>query len=269
MGRSASRFQTDIEAEIILKGPDELARMRAAGKVVARALNAMRDAIVPGKTTTNDLEIVAVKILSEAGASSPFLGYQPINHPPFPAWTCISVNEQVVHGVPGRRVLQEGDIVGCDVGANVGGFFADGAWTFPVGTVSREADRLLKVTEEALWIGIGEARAGNYVGDISQAIHRFVRKNGYTVVREMVGHGIGRSLHEEPQVPNFGRAGTGAKLREGMTFCIEPMVNAGRKDIEALSDVWTVVTSDRSLSAHFEHTVAVTANGPLILTQGE
>ena len=269
MGRTASPAWTEPESRIILKGPDELARMRGAGRVVARALNAMRDAIVPDRTTTNDLELVAVKVLGEAGASSPFLGYQPIHHPPYPAWTCISVNEEVVHGVPGRRVLREGDIVGCDVGANIGGFYADGAWTFPVGRVSREADRLLKVTEEALWVGIEQAKVGGYVGDISQAVQRFVRKSGYTVVREMVGHGIGRSLHEEPQVPNYGKAGTGARLRDGMTFCIEPMVNAGRKDIEALPDEWTIVTSDRSLSAHFEHTVAVTKNGPLILTQGE
>jgi methionyl aminopeptidase len=252
MGRTASQAWTEAESQISLKRPEELEKMRAAGRVVARALNAMRDAILPGKTTTNDLELVAVKVLGAAGASSPFLGYQPIHHPPYPAWTCISVNEEVVHGVPGRRVLQEGDIVGCDVGACVGGFYADGAWTFPVGRVSREAERLLKVTEEALWIGISQAKVG-----------------GYTVVREMVGHGIGRSLHEEPQVPNYGKAGTGARLRDGMTFCIEPMVNAGRKDIEALPDEWTIVTSDRSLSAHFEHTVAVTRNGPLILTQGE
>ena len=269
MGRTASPVLTNDDSGIILKGPDELARMRASGRVVARALNAMRDAIVPGVTTTNDLENVAVRILSEAGASSPFLGYQPMNHPPYPAWTCISVNEEVVHGVPGRRVLREGDIVGCDVGANVAGFYADGAWTFPIGRLTKEADRLLKVAEEALWIGIEQAKVGRHVGDISHAIQRFVRKNGYTVVREMVGHGIGRSLHEDPQVPNYGKAGTGAVLRDGMTFCIEPMVNAGRKDIEALADEWTIVTSDRSLSAHFEHTVAVTKNGPLILTRGD
>jgi methionyl aminopeptidase len=268
-GRTALLSRNDTQSNIILKSAADLERMRASGRVVARALNAMRDAIVPGKTTTNDLELIAVKVLSEAGASSPFLGYQPVNHPPYPAWTCISVNEEVVHGVPGRRVLVEGDIVGCDVGANVSGFYADGAWTFPVGRVSRDAERLLKVSEEALWVGIEQARVGRRVGDISHAIQRFVRKNGYTVVREMVGHGIGRSLHEDPQVPNYGKAGSGDLLRDGMTFCIEPMVNAGRKDIEALPDEWTIVTSDRSLSAHFEHTIAVTRNGTMILTQGE
>ena len=269
MSRTASARWSDPDVNIILKSAEDLSRMHAAGRVVAAALDAMRDAIVPGRTTTNDLEQVAVKILSRHGASSPFLGYSPANHPPYPAWTCISVNEEVVHGVPGRRILQEGDVVGCDVGANVGGFFADGAWTFGVGRLSRDADRLLRIGEEALWVGIGQARLGNRVGDISAAIQRFVRKNGYTVVREMVGHGIGRSLHEEPQVPNYGKERTGAVLREGMTFCIEPMVNAGRKDIEALSDEWTIVTSDRSLSVHFEHTVAITRNGPLILTQGD
>ncbi len=253
---------------IIRKTPDEINKMRAAGCIVDAALRAMRDAIVPGKTTTNDLENVAIHVLSEHGATSPFLGYAPHEHPPFPAWTCISVNEQVVHGVPGRRVLKDGDIVGCDVGVNLNGYYADGAWTFPVGRVSPATERLLKVGEEALYRGIEQARAGKRLGDISAAIERFVRKNGYTVVKEMVGHGIGRSLHEEPQVPNFGKAGTGPVLEEGMTICIEPMVNAGRRDIEALSDEWTIVTSDRSLSAHFEHTVAITGNGAQILTQG-
>ena len=253
---------------VLLKSSEEIAKMRAAGRLVDMALEAMKDAIVPGKTTTNDLERVAVRVLSQHGASSPFLGYSPSEHPPFPAWTCISVNEQVVHGVPGRRVLQEGDIVGCDVGAILSGYYADGAWTFPVGRVSPSVDRLLKISEEALYKGIDQARAGNTVGDVSHTIERFVRKNGYSVVKEMVGHGIGRSLHEDPQVPNYGKAGKGELLREGMTFCIEPMVNAGKRHIEALSDSWTIVTSDRSYSAHFEHTVAISKNGAQILTQG-
>jgi methionyl aminopeptidase len=253
---------------ITTKSEEEIARIEAAGRVVAEALHAMRDAIVPGKTTTNDLENTAIAVLTKHGAVSPFFGYQPPHHPPYPAWTCISVNEEVVHGVPGRRVLNEGDIVGCDVGAKLDGFYADAAWTFPVGRVSPEAERLLKVGEEALYTGIAAAKPGAHVGDIGAAIERFVHRHGYSVVREMVGHGIGRALHEEPQVPNFGKPGHGPLLREGMTICIEPMVNAGGHAIQALSDEWTIVTSDRSLSVHFEHTVAITRNGPRILTRG-
>jgi methionyl aminopeptidase len=268
MDRNSKQAWVEPGAAVILKSADEIAKMAASGRVVDAALKAMRDSIVPGKTTTNDLEMVAVRVLSEYRAGSPFLGYAPEGHPPYPAWTCISVNEQVVHGVPGRRVLQEGDIVGCDVGANVNGYFADGAWTFPVGRISAAAERLLRISEEALYIGIDQCRVGNFTGDISHAIERFIRKNGYSVVKELVGHGIGRSLHEEPQVPNFGKPRSGARLREGMTFCVEPMVNAGRRQIESLSDSWTIITSDRSLSAHFEHTVAITKNGAQILTQG-
>jgi len=266
--RAAVADKKESGAGIILKTPGEIALMRAAGRVVAAALRAMREAIVPGRTTTHDLEQVAVRVLTEHGASSPFLGYAPHSHPPYPAWTCISVNEQVVHGVPGRRVLQEGDIVGCDVGVNLNGCFADSAWTFPVGRVSPETARLLRVAEEALYKGIEQARPGKRLGDIGHAIHTWVRRHGYSVVREMVGHGIGRALHEEPQVPNFGKPGTGPILREGMTICIEPMVNAGKREIEALDDEWTIVTRDRSLSAHFEHTVAITKTGPEILTRG-
>lgn len=254
---------------IILKSAEEIARMRAAGRIVYEALQAMKAAIIPGKSTTADLERAAIEVLSKHGADSPFLGYAPHDHPPFPAWTCISVNEQVVHGVPSRRVLQEGDIVSCDVGARLNGYYADSAWTFPVGHVSKETERLLKVTEEALYKGLAQAKAGNRIGDIAHAVERHARQNGFSVVREMVGHGVGRSLHEDPQVPNFGKPGTGTVLKAGMTIAVEPMVNEGKKDIVALDDQWTVVTSDRRLSAHFEHTIAVTRNGPLILTQGE
>jgi len=254
---------------IILKTLEEIEKMRAAGRVVYAALKAMGAAIVPGKTTTNDLEQIAVHILSQHGASSPFLGYSPLNHPPYPAWTCISVNEEVVHGIPGRRVLQEGDIVGCDVGVKLNGYYADSAWTFPVGRIAPETARLLRVAKEALYKGIAQAKPGHRLGDIGHAIERYVRQNGFSVVRDMVGHGVGRSLHEDPQVPNYGKPGTGDLLREGMTLAIEPMVNAGKQDIEALSDEWTIVTSDRTLSAHFEHTVAITRNGPVILTQGD
>jgi methionyl aminopeptidase len=254
---------------VTLKSTSDIEKMRAAGRVVHAALKAMGEAIVPGETTTHDLERVAIRVLSEHDAESPFLGYAPHNHPPYPAWTCISVNEEVVHGIPGRRVLREGDIVSCDVGVKLNGWYADSAWTFPVGKVSPEVERLLKVTEEALYRGIAQAKAGNRIGDIGCAIERFSRQHGFSVVHEMVGHGVGRSLHEEPQVPCHGKPGTGALLKEGMTLAIEPMVNAGRREIEALSDEWTIVTSDRKMSAHFEHTVAITKNGALILTQGE
>lgn len=252
---------------ILLKTDGEIEKMRTAGRVVHQALQAMGAAIVPGKTTTHDLERVAIEVLSSHKAESPFLGYAPHNHPPYPAWTCISVNEEVVHGIPGRRVLQDGDIVSCDVGVKLNGWFADSAWTFPVGNVSREVERLLRVTEEALFKGIEKAKIGNRIGDISHAIERHARQNGFSVVHEMVGHGVGRSLHEEPQVPCHGKPGTGPTIREGMTIAIEPMVNAGKRDIEALEDQWTIVTADRRLSAHFEHTIAITQNGTAILTR--
>ncbi len=254
---------------VILKTASEIEKMRAAGRVVYQALQAMKNAIVPGQTTTYDLEKAAIEVLNAHGATSPFLGYAPHNHPPFPAWTCISVNEEVVHGIPGRRVLQEGDIVSCDVGVQLNGYYADSAWTFPVGQISEEAQRLLKVTREALYKGIAQAKAGNRVGDIGHAIERHVSQHGYSIVRDLVGHGVGRSLHEDPQIPNYGRPGTGTVLEPGMTIAIEPMVNIGRRDIQALADEWTIVTSDRTLSAHFEHTVAITRNGALIITQGD
>lgn len=256
----------DGDAMVILKSESEIERMRAAGRAVHAAIAAMGAAIVPGTTTTNDLEQVAIKVLTEHRAESPFLGYAPHNHPPYPAWTCISVNEQVVHGIPGRRVLSDGDIVSCDVGAKLNGWYADGAWTFPVGHVAPETARLLRVAEEALYKGIAQARVGNRVGDISNAIERHCRQAGYTVVHELVGHGVGKSLHEEPQVPCHGKAGAGVTLREGMTLAIEPMVNAGKRNVESLADEWTIVTSDRRISAHFEHTVAITRNGAVILT---
>ncbi len=241
--------------------------MRAAGRVVAYTLAAMRDAIVPGVTTTMDLERAAEQAITSKGATSAFVGYAPDGHPPYPAWTCISVNEEVIHGIPGKRVLYEGDVVGCDVGVRLDGYYADSARTFPVGRIAPETEKLLAVTEEALFEGIAQARAGNRVGDIGAAIERHVRKHGFSVVREMVGHGVGRYLHEAPQVPNHGKRGTGPLLIEGTTLAIEPMVNMGSRQIEVLKDSWTIVTRDRSMSAHFEHTVAVTRNGALILTQ--
>jgi methionyl aminopeptidase len=256
-------------SNIIIKTPEQIERMKVAGRVVRTTLMAMGDAIVPGKSTTQDLEKAAIAVITGAGASSAFLGYAPHGHPPYPAWTCISVNEEVVHGIPGRRLLSEGDIVSCDVGVELNGCFADAAWTFPVGRVRPEVDRLLHVAEESLYLGIAEARHGRQVGDIGYAIERHVAKHGCSVVRDLVGHGVGLKLHEDPQIPNFGRRGTGPLLSQGATLAIEPMVNMGRYDVEAMADEWTIVTCDRKPSAHFEHTVVVTRTGGVILTQGD
>ncbi|HZP82526.1 MAG TPA: type I methionyl aminopeptidase [Chthonomonadaceae bacterium] len=253
---------------IILKSRAEIEKMRAAGRVVHKVLQETGKAVAPG-VTTGELEDIASRIISESGGSSPFLGYAPVGHPPYPAWTCISVNEEIVHGIPGRRVLKEGDIVTIDCGVELNGYMADSAWTFPVGRVSPQTQRLLKVTEEALYKGIAQARPGHRISDISRAVQRHAESHGYSVVRELTGHGVGRSLHEEPQVPNYGTSGRHIFLECGMTFAIEPMVNAGRKDIKYLDDRWTIVTADRSLSAHFEHTVAITDKGMEILTNGD
>lgn len=253
---------------IYLKKPQEIEKMRAAGRVVHLVLKAAEAAIAPG-VTTGDLEDLAVRIISESGGTSPFVGYAPVGHPPFPAWTCISTNEEVVHGIPGRRVLKEGDIVTVDCGVELDGWLGDGAWTFPVGKVSPAVERLLKVTEQSLYKGIEQAKPGNRTGDIGYAVQKFVEAHGYSVVRELSGHGVGRSLHEDPQVYNYGQRGKGELLQCGMTFAIEPMVNAGRKETKVLSDRWTIATADRKYSAHFEHTVAITPDGTLILTNGD
>jgi methionyl aminopeptidase len=253
---------------IIIKTPQEIERIRAAGRIVHQALTMMGRAVAPG-VTTQELEDIAVQVISAAGATSAFLGYQPIGHTPFPAWTCISVNDEVVHGIGGPRVLHEGDIVSCDCGVKLNGYYADSAWTFPVGKVDPETDKLLKVTREALQRAIAAAKPGNRIGDIGYTVERFVRQNGYSVVRDMVGHGVGTALHEDPQIPNYGKPKTGPVLREGMTLAIEPMVNIGTAEIAPLSDGWTVVTADGQKSAHFEHTIVVTRHGARILTQGD
>jgi methionyl aminopeptidase len=246
---------------IHLKRPEEIEKMRAAGKVVAQALKAMNEAIVPGKTTMLELDAIAAKIIEDAGGSPSFLGYKG-----YPAATCISINEVVVHGIPSERVLQEGDIVGLDLGVCLDGWIGDSAWTFPVGEISPDAQRLLNVTRESLYQGIAKAKIGNRIGDISHAVQKYVESHGYGVVRDLVGHGIGRSMHEEPSVPNFGKPGTGPVLREGMTICIEPMVSQGTWKVKTLPDQWTMVTADGKLAAHFEHMVAITRSGPDILT---
>ncbi|MCS6777518.1 MAG: type I methionyl aminopeptidase [Chloroherpetonaceae bacterium] len=253
---------------IHLKTREEIEKIRAAGRVVHRVLRTVGEAIRPG-VTTGELEDIASRIISESGGTSPFLGYAPNGHPPYPAYTCISVNDEIVHGIPGRRVLQEGDIVTIDCGVELDGYIGDSAWTFPVGRISPRAARLLKVTEEALYKGIAQARPGKRVADISRAIQHHAESHGYSVVRELTGHGVGRALHEEPQIPNFVSRDRGPILQCGMTFAIEPMVNAGRREIRYGDDRWTILTEDGSLSAHFEHTIAIVPSGALILTNGE
>jgi len=251
---------------IDLKTRSEIAKMRETGRMVHRIIHETARAIEPG-TTTGELEDIAVRLLSDSGGSSPCLGYAPIGHPPYPAWTCISVNEEIVHGVPGRRCIKSGDLVTVDICAELNGWIADSAWTFPVGQVSPLAARLLKVTQEALYRGIAQAKPGARTGDIGFAVQRYAESHGFSVVRELQGHGVGRSMHEgELCIPNHGYRGRGTKLACGMTFAIEPMINAGRPDIKNRTDGWTIATADNSLSAHFEHTVAIAPGGAEILT---
>ncbi|TLM80451.1 MAG: type I methionyl aminopeptidase [Actinobacteria bacterium] len=245
---------------IIRKSPAEIEHMRAAGRVTARALRVAGEAVRPGVTTA-ELDALAEAAIREDGAVPAFKGYRG-----FPASICASVNGEVVHGIPGMRALAEGDIVSIDIGAVVDGYYGDSAMTFAVGLVSSEARRLMDVTRESLVAGIAKCVPGMRLHDISSAVQTVVEHAGFSVVREYVGHGIGRDMHEEPNVPNFGQSGTGPALREGMVLAIEPMVNAGGAQVRSLDDGWTVVTADGSLSAHFEHTVAVTADGPSILT---
>jgi methionyl aminopeptidase len=237
--------------------------MRVSGRIAAEALAEIEAAVRPGVSTL-ELDQIAFAALARRGAKPSFKGYHG-----FPASICASVNQQVVHGIPSAEIiLRQGDIISIDLGAYYQGFHGDSALTVPVGKVSEETQRLLCVTKEALWKGIEQAHVGNYLADISLAIQEHVEANGFSVVREMVGHGIGRDMHEEPQVPNYIESGqANPPLREGMTLAIEPMVNSGGPDIEVLHDMWTVVTKDQGLSAHFEHTVAITPNGPWILTR--
>ncbi len=236
--------------------------MRRAGSVVAQILLEISDLVKPGATTA-DLDLFAQTRTKELGAKPAFKGYHG-----FPATLCVSVNEEVVHGIPSKkRILKDGDIVGIDFGVVLDGWFGDSARTFPVGKVSHEAEKLLEITEKSLYLGIEQARPGNHLFDIGHAVQNFVESHGYSVVREFVGHGIGKSLHEDPQVPNFGIRGKGMLLKPGMVLAIEPMINAGKPEVRVLSDGWTAVTVDKALSAHFEHTVAITEKGPEILTR--
>jgi methionyl aminopeptidase len=247
---------------IILKSPSALARMRAAGHIVAQVLERFREVVQPGVTTAK-LEEEACAVMAREGGRPSFKGYRG-----FPGAICVSINEEVVHGIPSpHRVLAEGDIVSLDVGVIYRGYQGDAAITLPVGRVSPEVQRLLAVTERALWEGIAQSQQGNRTGDVSAAIQRYVESQGFSVVREYTGHGIGRSMHEDPQIPNFGQSGTGSRLRSGMTFALEPMVIAGGWKTRTLKDGWTVVPADGALSAHFEHTIAVTDSQPEILTR--
>lgn len=240
----------------------EIAKMRLAGKVVAEMHEKTREAIKPG-VTTGDLDKIAREVLERRNARSNFLGY---STPPFPAVICASPNDMIVHGIPGDYVLKDGDIVSIDCGAIIDGWHGDAAYTAGVGEISAEAKKLLKVTEESLFKGIDQMVDGNRIGDIGHAVQKWAEAAGFSVVREYVGHAIGTSMHEEPQVPNYGKAGTLQKLRSGNVFAVEPMVNAGTAETKVLDDKWSVVTADGKLSAHFEHTIAITDNGPEILT---
>jgi methionyl aminopeptidase len=248
---------------IILKSPEEIERMACACRIVAETLKALEEIVRPG-ISTREIERLVEKMMASKGAIPAFKGYRN-----YPSNVCTSVNDQVVHGIPSELVLNEGDIISIDLGVYLDGFYGDAAVTLPVGQISSLAERLIKVTKTALSIGIERAKPGNRVSDISYAIQRHVESNGFSVVRAFVGHGIGRSLHEEPQVPNFGEPGHGPRLREGMTLAIEPMVNAGSYEVAVLDDGWTAVTVDGSLSAHWEHTVAITRSGARILTNME
>lgn len=246
---------------IIIKNEREIEAMKEACRISAGALKLAGEAVEPGVTTA-EIDKLAYDYIKSQGAEPNFLGYGG-----FPGTACISINDEVIHGIPGHRKIKNGDIVSIDLGAKIGGYNGDNAATFAAGDVSEEAKRLMEATEQSLYEGIKKAVAGNRIGDISHAVQQYVEARGYSVVREYVGHGVGASLHEEPEVPNFGRPSHGPRLIPGMTLAIEPMVNLGEPEVRVLKDKWTVVTRDGSLSAHFEHSVLITSDGPVILTQ--
>ncbi|MDH5767714.1 MAG: type I methionyl aminopeptidase [Nitrospirota bacterium] len=247
---------------IILKSPEEIEKMAHACRIIAKTINEIRDIVKPG-ITTEEIERFADDYIRSNEALPAFKGYRG-----YPASICTSINDEVIHGIPSKRILRDGDILSIDLGVySRDGFYGDGAVTLPVGKIDSDVEKLIRVTEESLYIGIDRAKVGNRVSDISNSIQRHVELNGFSVVRAFVGHGIGRELHEEPQIPNFGLPGRGPRLREGMTLAIEPMVNAGGYEVLVLNDGWTAVTVDGKPSAHFEHTVLVTQNEPVILTK--
>jgi methionyl aminopeptidase len=245
---------------IIRKSQQEIETMARAGRVVAGTLALLEELIQPG-VTTGELDAAAEEYIRSHGGEPTFKGYKG-----YPAATCLSPNDMVVHGIPGKRRLGDGDILSVDVGVTLEGFVADSAWTFPVGSIAPEAQRLLDTCKAALDAGIDQARLGNTIGDISQAVQTVTEAAGFSVIRSLVGHGVGRSMHEDPQVPNFVSSYRGPELQEGITIAIEPMITAGSPDVYIHDDEWSISTSDASLAAHFEHTVAVTAGGPRILT---
>jgi methionyl aminopeptidase len=253
---------------IIIKSKREIDRLRKANQIVAFVFREIKKMVRPG-ITTKELDREAERLIRGRGGIPAFKGYKPLGYrSEFPASMCISVNEQVVHGIPGFRRLKEGDIVSLDVGVLLDGYYGDAAVTLPVGSVSEEASRLMAVTEHALYRGIEHAKEGNRVSDISHSIQAYAEENGFSVVRDFVGHGIGKSLHEDPQIPNFGPPHQGPRLKRGMVFALEPMINAGTWQVTRLVDEWTVVTLDGKLSAHFEHSIALTDSDPEILSIG-
>jgi len=246
---------------IILKSDEEVEKLRIANQIVAKALNKIKNMVEEGITTL-ELDAVAEEVIRSEGAKPSFKGYRG-----FPNALCSSINEEVVHGIPSDRKLKKGDVIKLDLGSQYEGFCGDSAISVPVGTVSDELELLMKTTKEALYKGIEKASPGNHLSDIGHAVQVHAEGNGFSVVRDFVGHGIGRSPHEDPQIPNYGTAGSGLLLKEGMVFAIEPMVNIGTHEVDVLDDKWTVVTKDRKISSHFEHSVAITKDGPDILSE--
>lgn len=252
--------------KIRIKNRTEIEKMKRSGQVAAKVLQAIANAIEPG-VTTYELELVSRKAIANLNATSSFLNYVIPEHSPYPATICVSVNNKVIHGIPDKsEELIEGDIIGVDTAVSIDGFHGDNAFTFPVGKISTEAQQLLDVTKDSLYAAISEAKPGNRMGDVSFQLQNVAEKAGFSVIQNFSGHGIGRHLHEEPQVPTIGKPGRGTRLRPGMVLAIEAMVNAGHSSVDALGDGWSIVTSDGSLSALFEHTVAILSDGPEILT---
>ena len=262
-----SEFHVIKVMGIILKTEKQIDTIRRSGQAATATLQRMGEAVKPG-VATSELDRIARKMIQDIGGTSSFLGYKPTFHPPFPATICASINDEIVHGIPSpRRKVVEGDILSLDFAMIIDGYHGDTAFTFPVGRVSPEAQRLLDVTRTSVFKGIEEAKPGNRLGDIGHAVQKHAESHGYSVVRELCGHGIGRSLWEEPQVPNYGRPLRGIRLKPGMVIAIEPMVCEGEHGIRVLDDDWTTSTADGRLSAHFEHTVAILSDGPEILTE--
>ncbi len=258
--KTASNSPSSYSGGITIKSRREMEAMERAGAIVGSTLTLLKKSVAPGMTTA-DLNRIADKNIRSMGAVPTFLGYHG-----FPGAICASVNEEIVHGIPGKRVLKAGDIIKMDVGATIDGFIGDAAISVAVGEIGEDVQKLMDDTEASLYAGIAAAQPGNRIGDIGAAVSGYAIPRGYGVVRQFVGHGVGRYLHEDPQVPNYGDAGKGVLLRPGMCICIEPMLNMGTEDTTILDDDWTVVTADGALSSHFEHTLAITADGPKILT---